>query len=242
MNIVDIVLFGLIGAILGFLGAFLVYITYKGMYPHELRILQRVHGNVVMKETAARVYKNNDGNRVWVLANKKIAKECPFPPDTALKFNDKGKFMATCYMDDIGQVVGWVQYDEDGAELIKGKKTNFLSTKTLTAEQRSFYLREFRQAEAMKGNTLLQTIANLAPMFILGLVVIMGLIFAPDALNSYKEVQASMQSTANTFNTAAEKIAENTALTNQILLNKQKIEGIAPPDLGLNEQNTDKGD
>ena len=251
MSIYDILLFAFLGAIVGAVGMFVVYITYTGMYPHKLKILQRVNGKLITRHTAARSKKDEDGNSIWVLSNKKIARTCPHPIDDALEINDKGKFSAACYMDDIGQVIGWVKYDsEEYSTTYKtdknGKKiatkVSKLDTETLTANQRSFYLREFREAKAIQGQNLLQTLANLAPMFILGMVVIMGLVFAPDALKSYKEVQTSMQATANTFNEASQTIRENTELTNQILLNKQKIEGIAPADLGLTEQNTDKGD
>lgn len=244
----DLILGGILGGTLGALIGLVTYVGIVATYPHRLKIFQRVNGTTIVHHTLARPGINKSGNRVWKLGNKKIAKTCPLPIPEALEFNSKGKYSASCFMDDQGQVVAWIKYDKAEYAFSKDPKTKKLTkvplneTETFSAEERSYYLEEFIQADAIKGTSLMDKLVTIAPVIVLGMVVALGILFAPDALKSYKEVQQGEQNIINQQAIVTAEIAKAMGSVNQILLNKQKIEGIAPPDIGATSNQIDKGD
>jgi len=221
MDWIEVILYLTMGAIgsVAIIGT--IVMMYLQSFRHRITVLQRINGRVIVNHIRIKEKIAKDKSKILVPNNKRIAKTIPYPKDkSVIDIDSKGNMYMTCYMTEDGQVTGWVNNDHDPAKL---------NTKIMTANQRSYYLTEYREAEAIGKKDLLTVIAQFAPIAILGMVIVAGLLFGPDLFQAYEKAGATLTAatdnlleTSKTFETTASKL--NEVITERQSLNSVPID------------------
>jgi len=122
---------------------------------------------------------------------------------------------ATCYINNLGEVVEWVQMPS----------TTGGAVKVIASAEREFYLDELRRDAKIGQNTLLQSIINMLPTLVLAGVVIIALFTVPDIYKEHNVVVDKLGQVAGQLGESMESMRglQNEAIS--VIEERQILEG-----------------
>jgi len=167
---------------------------------HRLRLRNVVNGKKYIEDYWMMEHKDKTtGDIYWksVFFQKSIKTE--LPPNTIRDVGKKGKFYAELYVTGTsadGTIEGiWMKDNMDEADdklkLSNGELVKDV-LKPFSVTQRAFATRQFKKAEERRANKWdIQKIANIAFLGLFMIVLIIGIIYAPDILENQAKVEGA---------------------------------------------------
>ena len=168
----------LLWVILAGIGVLVVGFFMK--FKHQLIVLERVNNRKLIFRYRARELVDKD-NVVWWQINKRM-KKIKAPPSDAIEIDAKGRKFAIAERTEQDSYV-FTSLNTDG------EKTEL---KTLDSDDRMAYAHQLRLSQKYKQSTFKDVVLQFGPVFVLGMVIIMGMIMADDIAQPFfknKELQ-----------------------------------------------------
>lgn len=169
-----IIIFLIFGLVWAFMGGYFIYNILR--YKHDF-IMKKPQGNsFVAYRTKAMEFKDKNGVDYWKLKKKLFSSvipkaPIPVPPNGALAINNKGKFYVEAWLLEDGQI----QYESHPKPV---------AVDISTTNQKVLLANHIAKAESERykswKNIIGEKIIPLGAIFILGLVIVMGMIFWQD--------------------------------------------------------------
>jgi len=138
-----------------------------------------------------------DGQTMWKLLKKSIVpvtKGIVHAPSDAADVDNKGRMWAEAIVTDGAQVT-YIQHNKDKA-----------SFDPVPREERVAFLNQLKKAQADRPVDRFAQILQLAPMALLALIVIVGLVFASDVLSAYTDMHTTTTRSVVSVMDQAERI------------------------------------
>jgi len=201
----------------GLIGLMVIgYIVYDWTkYKHTFVARIETKNRQYVLRTKAKEFQQ-DGQTMWKLLKKSIVpvlKGVIHAPSDAADIDNKGRMWAEAIVTDGAQVT-YIQHNKD--------KQSF---DPIPREERVAFLNQLKKAQADKPLDRFGQVLQLAPMALLALIVIIGLVFAGDVLSAYTDMHTTTtKSVVSVMDQAERIVAKIDKIENNIqVIEKEEI-------------------
>ena len=154
----------------------LMFILNELKYKHKVIIREIANDRRIIRIDRACEFKDGSGIQFWKLKKErdKLKKFIPTPPDKSIEITNKGKKFIEVYRTEQGEYV-----------FIQDKNDKIASLQPLTTNDRLTLIHSYKTAEFKNKKSLGDQLQQWVITGGLIILIVMGLIFAPDIITSY---------------------------------------------------------